>query len=62
MQTRQKYFWIKIWEQKDHNKKAEWTNNMETELLILEEASKVEILLDALKATLKKCQTRKTLA
>ena len=25
-------FRSKIWKQKDHNKKAEWINNMETEL------------------------------
>ena len=33
-------FWSKIWKRKDHNKKAEWINNMETELQMLEESLK----------------------
>ena len=40
-------------------KKAEWINNMETELRILEEDILVEIPLDAHKATLKKIPERK---
>ena len=42
----EKRFWSKIWERKDHNKKAEYINNMETELRILEEGPKVEIHLE----------------
>ena len=57
-----KRFWSKIWERKDHNKKAEWTNNMETELRILEEGPQVNIHTDGLKATLQKYQTRNQLA
>ena len=49
-------------ERKDHNKKAEWINNMETELRTLEEGSKVNIHADALKSILKKYQTGKPLA
>ena len=51
----------KIWERKDH-KKAEWIHNMETELHILEKGPKVEIHLEALKATLKIYKTGKSLA
>ena len=51
-----------MWQWKDHNKKAEWINNMETELRILEEGPKVEIHPDTLKAILKKYQTGKPLA
>ena len=61
-QGKAKRFWSKIWERKDHNKEAEWINNMETELRILEEGPQVEIHLDAFKATLKKYQTGKPLA
>ena len=50
----------KIWEQKDHNKKAEWINNIETELRMLEEGSQVNIYPDGLKATLKKIANWKT--
>ena len=53
---RGKIFWSKIWEQKDHNKKAEWIN-MEKQLHIHEEGPKVQIHFD----TLKKYQPEKTL-
>ena len=49
-----KRFWRKIWEQKDHNKKAERINNMETEMQMLEEGTQVNIHPNELKATLKK--------
>ena len=55
-------FWSKTWEWKDHNKKAEWMNSMETELWTLEEGPLVNIHSDALKWTLKKYQTGKPLA
>ena len=32
-----KLFWSKIWEWKEHNRKAKWINNMEKELHGLEE-------------------------
>ena len=43
--------WSKIWERRVNYKKAEWINNMEKELQILEEDHKVDIHLDSLKAT-----------
>ena len=49
-----KRFWRKILEQKDHNKKAKWINNVETELRMLEEGPQVNIYPDGLKTTLKK--------
>ena len=57
-----KRFWSKIWEQKDYYKKAEWMNNVEIELLILEECPKVEMYPNTLKQHFKKQQTRKPLA
>ena len=48
-----------IWERKDPNKEAEWINNMETELQILEEGTPLNIHTDELKPTLKKYQTGK---
>ena len=53
-------FWSKTRERKDHNKKAEWINNMETDLQMLEEGPQVNIHPDALKATLKKVANWKT--
>ena len=51
---------IKIWERKDHNKKAEWISNTETELRMLEECPQVNLHLDGLKATFKKIANWKT--
>ena len=48
-----KNIWSKIWERKDHNKKAKWIY-METDLRIFEEDLQVNIHTDGLKATLKK--------
>ena len=53
-------FWSKISERRDHNKKAEWINNMETELRMLEESPQVNIHPDGLKATLTKITNWKT--
>ena len=47
-------FWSKMWEQKDHNKNAEWINNRETELRMFEEGTQMNIHPDGLKAKLKK--------
>ena len=47
-------FWSKIWERNDHDKKAEWINNMETELRMLEEDPQVNTHPDGLKTTFKK--------
>ena len=55
-----KRFWSKIWERKDHNEKAEWINNMETELQMFEEGPQVNIRPDVLRATLKKLSNWKT--
>ena len=33
----------KMWERKDHNKKDEWINNMQTELQMLKEGPQVNI-------------------
>ena len=49
-----KQFWSKMWKGRDHNWKAEWRTNMEKELQALEKGSKAKILLDSLRATLKK--------
>ena len=46
-------FWIKIWQPREHNKKAEQISNMTKELEELEEGSKVEIHIDLRKTTLK---------
>ena len=46
-------FWKEIWQPKEHNRKAEWLNNMSKELQGLEEGSKMEIYVDLLKTTLK---------
>ena len=53
------WFGGKIWERRDHNKKAVWMNNMEKELQNVEESRKTNIHFDSLKATLKKHQTEK---
>ena len=55
-----KRFWNKIWKQKYHNKKAEWINNMETELQMLEKSPQVNIHLDTLKVQLKRISNWKT--
>ena len=53
-------FWTKIPQpKKKHKEKAEWINNMTSELKGLEEVSKAEIHTDLLKTTLKKYQTGK---
>ena len=57
MQKKQKDFGTKYENGKIIIKKAEWINNMETELRMLEEGSQGNIHLDTLKATLKKYQT-----
>ena len=49
-----KQFWSKIWEQKEHNKKAEWINNMKKELQGAEEGPKPDIYLESLGVTRKK--------
>ena len=48
------HFWTKIWQPKKHNEKAEWINNMTTELEGLKEGPKGEIHIELLKKTLKK--------
>ena len=48
-----KKFLCKIRQPKDHNIKAQWINNVETELQMLEGDPEAEIHLDALKAILK---------
>ena len=52
-------FWSKIWQRREHNKKAEWISNMAKELEGLEDGPKVEIHKDLLRTTLKKYQIRK---
>ena len=47
-----KQFWNKIWERREHNRKAERVNNVEKQLE-LEEGPKGEILLDSLRETYK---------
>ena len=54
-----KRFWSKIWEWKDHNKKAEWITNMETELRMLV-GPQVNIHPDGVKATFIKISNWKT--
>ena len=51
----------KIWERKDHNKKVEWINNMETGLRMLKESPQVNIQPKGLKTTLKKITNWKNL-
>ena len=53
-------FWIKIWQPKQHNEKAEWINLITRELEELEEGPKAEIHTDLLKTTLKKVSNWKT--
>ena len=55
-----KQFWSKIWERREHNRKAEWISNMEKYLQGLEEGPKEKIQLDSLRATLKKAPNWKT--
>ena len=49
-----KQFWYKIWEWREHNRKAEWISNIGKELEGLEETLKAKIHLDPLRATLPK--------
>ena len=53
-------FWSKIRERKDHNKNAEWINNMETEKRMFEERVQVNMHLDGLRAIFKKMANWKT--
>ena len=53
-------FWTKIWQPKNHNEKAEWINDMTTELEGLEEGPNAEIHIELLKKTLKKISNWKT--
>ena len=53
------WFWSKIWQEKTHNEKAEWINNITRELEGLKEGPKVEIHIDLLKTTLKTYQIEK---
>ena len=52
-------FWMKIWQPKKHNEKAEWINDMTRELEGLEEGLKAEIHIELLKRTLKSYPTGK---
>ena len=54
MQMRQKIFWSKRWQRKEHKRKMKWINNKEKELQGLEEATKVDIYLYSLRAILEK--------
>ena len=54
-------FWTKIWQRKQHNKKAEWINHITRELEQLGEGPKAEIHTDLLKTTLKKVSNWKTM-
>ena len=47
-----KLFWSKIWERRDHNRTAEWINNMEKYLQGREEGPKAKIHVDSLRAKL----------
>ena len=49
-----------IWEEKEHNRNAEWINKMKNELKGIEEGPKVDIHLDSLRITLKKIAYWKT--
>ena len=42
-------FWTKIWQPKKQNEKAEWINNIITELEGLKESPKAEIHIELLK-------------
>ena len=55
-----KQFGNKILERKEHNRKTEWINNTEKELKGIEKCPKAKILLDYLKAILKKRPNLKT--
>ena len=46
-----KQFWSKIWGQKEHNRKANWINNMKKELQGIEEIPEAENYLKLLRAT-----------
>ena len=54
-----KQFLSKMWERRDHTRKAEWINNMEKELQELKERPKAKIYLHLLRAALKKYQIGK---
>ena len=48
-----KQFWSKIWEQKEHNRRAKVINNIEKELRGFKEGSEADILV-MVRATIKK--------
>ena len=47
-------FWIKIWQPKKHNEKAEWINNITRELEGFEEGPEMKMHVDLLRTTLKR--------
>ena len=47
-----KTIWNQVWEHKEHNRNAEWINNMKKELQGLEEGPKADMYLYLLKAKL----------
>ena len=49
-----KQFWGKIWQPREHNRKAKWINNLGKELERLKEGPKAKIFIDSLWVTLKK--------
>ena len=53
------YKGTKIWELREHKRKAEWINNMEKELKGFEEGLKAKIYLKSQRATHKNYQIRK---
>ena len=53
-------FWTKIWQPREHNKKAEWISNIKKELEGLEEDPKAEIHIDLLKTRLKNIKLENT--
>ena len=60
--TEAKQFSSKISECRDHNRQAEWINNIEKELKGLDVGSKTNMHLESLRATLQKYQIGKLLA
>ena len=57
-----KQFWNKIWERREHNRRAEWISNMGKELEGLKGGPKAKIQFNSLRTTLKKYQIGKRLA
>ena len=55
-----KQFRSKIWEWREHNRKAKWIYNMEKELQSLNEGSKIKIHLNSCRTRLKKVPNWKT--